>query len=227
MDDDLTTLEQVLRDRAAEVPHLQEAPSRMLVRARRRVVRNALSSAVAAGLIIVGASAGLAGLRASSSDLGGGPTPTPSNSACIAADLGATANMQGAAGSVEGSIDLTNHGDRTCTLEGHPSVTLAGPSGSQLSLEVTKVDAQWQVDAAPSPSGWPVVSLHPGSVASIRIDLSNVCPQLDAPPVWTIDLTSGRGSLNVAGTDAILPSCNGAAEPSTLDVGPFEPSGEG
>ncbi len=224
MDDDLTTLEQVLRDRGAEVPHLQQAPPRMLVRARRRVVRNAVASAVAAGIVIVGASAGLAGLRASSSGLGG-PTPTPSTS-CTAGDLQAAANLDGAAGSLVGSIDVTNHGDRTCTLEGRPSVTLAGPSGALLSLEVHPDDARWQVDRTPRPAGWPVVTLPPGSVASIRIDLSNVCPQLDGPPRWTIDLTDGRGSLEVAGADSI-PTCNGAAEPSTLSVGPFEPGGEG
>ena len=226
MDDDLTTLEQVLRDRGAQVPHLQEAPPRMLARARRRVVRNAVTSVVAAGLIIVGASAGLAGLRASSSGLGGSPTPSPATSACTAGELQATANLDGAAGSLVGSIDVTNHGDRTCTLEGHPSVTLTDPSGSLLSLEVQPVDARWQVDQAPRPAGWPVVTLRPGSVASIRIRVSNVCPQLEEAPRWTIDLTEGRGSLDVAGADA-TPTCNGAAEPSTLEVGPFEPGGEG
>jgi hypothetical protein len=226
MDDDLTTLEQVLRDRAAEVPHLQVAPPRMLVRARRRVVRNALASAVAAGLIVVGASAGLAGLRASSRDLGGGPTSTPTTSACTAGDLQATANLDGAAGSLGGSIDLTNRGDRTCTLEGAATMTLTDPSGSLLSLEVRPVDPQWLADHAPRPTGWPVVTLPPGSVASVRILLSNVCPQLEAAPRWTIDLTNGRGSLEVAGAD-LTPTCSGDAEPSTLDVGPFEPGGEG
>jgi len=224
MDDDLTTLEQVLRDRGAEVPHLQQAPPRMLVRARRRVVRNAVASAVAAGIVIVGASAGLAGLRASSTGVGG-PTPTPSTS-CTAGDLQAAANLDGAAGSLVGSIDVTNHGDRTCTLEGRPSVTLTGPSGSLLSLEVQEVDARWQVEQTPRPAGWPVVTLGPGAAASVRIDLSNVCPQLDGPPRWTIDLMNGRGTLEVAGADSI-PTCNGAAEPSTLNVGPFEPRGEG
>jgi hypothetical protein len=227
MDDDLTTLQQVLRDRGAEVPHLQEAPPRMLVRARRRVARNAVAAAVAAGIIIVGASAGLAGLRASSSGLGGSsPTPTPSTSACTAGALQATAKLDGAAGSLIGSIDVTNRGDGTCTLEGYPSVTLTAPSGALLSLDVQQVDAQWQADQAPSPTGWPVVALRPGSAASTRLSLSNVCPQLVEPPRWTIDLTDGRGSLEVAGADSI-PTCSGDAEPARLEVGPFEPGGEG
>jgi hypothetical protein len=64
-------------------------------------------------------------------------------------------------------------------------------------------------------------------VASIRIKVSNLCPQLDGPPLWTIDLTSGRGSLDVTDADAITPSCLGTAEPARLEVGPFEPGGEG
>ena len=42
MNDDLDRLERELRERAAEVPYLQEAPRKMLARARRRVARNAL-----------------------------------------------------------------------------------------------------------------------------------------------------------------------------------------
>jgi hypothetical protein len=228
MDDDLTTLEDVLRDRAALVPHLQEAPPTMLARARRRVVRNALASATAAGLIVVAASAGLASLRApQDGGPGGTPTPAPSASTCIAADLRATATLDGAAGSVLGSIDLTNVGDRTCTLEGRPTVLIFDASGHELSPQVIPDKPQWEVDGASPPRGWPVVSLRPGSVASIRILVSNLCPQLDGPPTWTIDLTSGRGSLDVADADAITPSCLGTAEPSRLEIGPFEPGGEG
>ena len=51
LDEAQTELEHVLRDRAAEVPYLQEAPRKVLARAQRRVLRNALSSVVAAGLI--------------------------------------------------------------------------------------------------------------------------------------------------------------------------------
>jgi hypothetical protein len=228
MDDDLTKLEDVLRERAAQVSHLQEAPPMMLARARRRVVRNALASVAAAGLIVVAASAGLASLRAPQDEgPGGTPAPAPSVSACIAADLRASAALQGAAGSVLGSIDLTNLGDRTCTLEGRPTVLIFDASGHELSPQVSPDKPQWEVDGASPPSGWPVVSLRPGSVASIRILASNLCPPLDGPPQWTIDLPSGRGSLDVADPDGITPSCLGTAEPSRLEVGPFEPGGEG
>jgi hypothetical protein len=224
MDDDLTTLEQVLRDRAAEVPHLQEAPPRMLVRARRRVVRNAVTSAVAAALIIVGASAGLAGLRASSSDLGGGPTPTPSTSACSAGDLEATANLDGAAGSLVGSIDLKNHGDFHCTLEGRPTISVSDGFGRPMAPLVIDADPQWKVDGASPPSGWPIVNLRSFEVGAISVRWTNPCPQLTHGAFWTVDLGNGTGTVQVFVPDP--PSCNGATEPSRLEVGPFEPGGE-
>jgi len=224
MDDDLTTLEQVLRDRAAEVPHLQEAPPRMLLRARRRVARNAVVSAVAAGIIIVGASAGLAGLRASSSGLGG-PTPTPSTTACKASDLRVTANLEGAAGSLVGSIDLKNHGDLTCTLEGRPTISILDAFGYQLTPHVIAADPQWMVDGASAPGSWPVVSLRSFEVSAIRVRWTNPCPQLTHGAFFIVDLGNGTGTLQVSVPDP--PSCNGPAEPATLEVGPFEPGGEG
>src|SRR5438094_260976 len=103
MDDDLNQLEQVLRDRAAEVPHVQDVPPTMLGRARRRVARNA--------------------------------------------------------------------------------------------------------------------------VASVRVRGSNACPQLSGPVSWKIDLGNGAGTLDPSSADAsFVPPCNGPTEPSTLEVGPFEPS---
>jgi hypothetical protein len=237
MDDDLTKLEHVLRDRAAEVPHLQEVPRKMLVRARRRVVRNAFASVVAAGLIVVGVSAGLASLGALRSPNrvipGGSPgvhpsAPAPSTPSCIAADLRATAALQGAAGSVLGSIDLTNLSARTCTLEGRPILTLFSSASHEVPVHVVEVAPQWQADGTSPPHGWPVVSLRPGSVAAIRVRWTNACPQLTEPALWSVDLENGRGSLDVFGADATYPPpCNGAGEPATLEVGPFEPSSAG
>jgi hypothetical protein len=231
MNDDLTRLENMLRARAAEVPYVQVVPSRMLARARRRIVRNAVSSVVAAGLIVVGASAGLAGLGAlrGPTHIPEGPgvqtsAPPASNTQCIAADLRATATLEGAAGSVLGSIDLTNVGARTCTLEGRPVVTLFSSPDHDLSLQVVDVAPQWQADGASPPAGWPVVSLRPGSAASIRVRWTNPCPQLTAPALWSIDLGNGGATLDVFGADAIAPPpCNGPSTPSTLEVGPFEP----
>jgi hypothetical protein len=223
MNDDPMNLEHVLRDRAAEVPFLQEAPPNMLVRARWRIVRNALTSVVATGVIVVAVSAGLGSLRTPSTQVPGTSTPAPSTLSCTAADLRATAALEGAVGSVEGSIDLTNLSARPCTLEGQPTVTLFSSAGQELSVRVQPVDPQWEADGASPPDGWPVVHLRPGSAAAIRVRWTDACPQLEDPALWRVDLPAGKGTLDVSGADAV-PPCNGTAEPSTLEVGPFEPS---
>jgi hypothetical protein len=226
MNDDPMNLEHVLRDRAAEVPFLQEAPPNMLVRARWRIVRNGLTSVVATGVIVVAVSAGLGSLRTPMNQVPATSTPAPSTPSCTAADLRATAALEGAAGSVEGAIDLTNLSAEPCTLEGQPAVTLYSSAGHELSLDVAPVEPQWQADGASPPEGWPVVRLRPGSAAAIRVRWTNPCPQLEDPALWRVDLPGGRGTLDVSGADAI-PPCNGTAELSRLEVGPFEPSAGG
>jgi hypothetical protein len=234
MNDDLTRLEHVLRERAAEVPSFQEMPTKMLARARRRIVRNALASVVAAGLIIAGASVGLAGLGALRGPNGVVPRgrssspPAASAPSCAAADLRATASLQGAAGSVVGSIDVTNESARTCTLEGRPTIRLFSSPGQEVRVRVVPVIPQWKADgAASAPQGWPVVRLHPGSTAAIRVAWTNPCPQLTGPALWSVDLGSGKGALDVQGAAIPPPPCNGPTLPSTLEVGPFEPSAGG
>ena len=231
MNDDLNQLERVLREKAAEVSQLQSASPKMLRRARRRMFRNVLSSVVAAGIIIVAASAGLNSLGVLRSDRtipGGSPgvhssAPGVTGDTCGAADLRATGALQGAAGSVVGSIHFTNLGATTCTLTGRPTLTLSNPAGDAIPVNVVEVAPQWKVDTASTPEGWPVVRLQPGSVAAVRVRWSSACPQLTVPALWRVDLGSGRGTLDVFGAD-LTPSCLGSAEASTLEVGPFEPS---
>lgn len=229
MDDDLTQLEQMLKDRAAEVPHVHDVPPTMLVRARRRVARNALASVLAAAVIVVGASAGLANLGVlHGSDVvvpGGSRSAAPPSTACAASDLRAAVSLEGAAGSVEGSIELTNVGGATCTLTGRPTVSISSSQGNEVPLQVTESEPQWKADGASPPQGWPVVSLRSGSAASVRVRWSNACPQLSDPVSWKIDLGNGAGTVDASSADAsFVPPCNGPTEPSTLEVGPFEPS---
>jgi hypothetical protein len=230
MNDDPTELDLVLRARAAEVPQFQHPPQKMLARARRRIVRNALSSVVVAGIFVVGISAGVASLRALPGSnrvppASSGVHPSTAPSPCTAADLRATAALEGAAGSVLGSIDLTNLSTKTCTLTGRPILTLFSSPGHEVPVRRTDVAAQWQADGASPPLGWPVVSLRPRSAAAIRVRWTNACPQLSNPVAWNVDLGGGMGALDVVGADATFPPpCSGSAEPSTLEVGPFEPS---
>jgi hypothetical protein len=223
MHDELTRLAEVMRERAAEVPNHQQAPPTMLVRARRRVVRTAVVAAAAAVLVVIAVSAGVASLGAPRTHVPG-QTPAPSMTDCIAADLRATASLQCAAGSVAGSIELTNIGDRACTLQGRPTISLATSAGRALTPVVHPEEPAWRVNDLPEPAGWPVVRLPPGSVASVRIRWSNACPQLSEPALWTVDLTGGRGAMDVIGAD-VTPPCLGTGEGSTLEVGPFEPGG--
>src|SRR6266566_2371031 len=225
MDDDLNQLEQVLRDRAAEVPHVQDVPPTMLMRARRRVWRTVVASVLGAVLIVAGAFAGFANLHGS-----GGSLPessgsvVPPSTACAASDLRGTVSLEGAMGSVEGSIDLTNVGGATCTLTGRPAVSIWNSQGQAVAVQVTASEPQWKANG-PQPQGWPVVSLQPGSAASVRVRWSNACPQLSGPVSWTIDLGNGAGTLDASSADAsFVPPCKGPTEASTLEVGPFEPS---
>ena len=227
MDDDLRQLDEVLRDRAAEVPQIQEVPPTMVARARRRVARNAVVFVLGAAVIVVGASAGLATLGAQHGpgdaipgDSGSSAPPT----ACAAPNLRADASLGGAMGSVEGSIRLTDVAGGSCTLSGRPTVSIFDSQGHEVPLQVIASEPQWQADGAPEPAGWPVVGLQPGSAASIRVRWSNPCPQPSGPASWKVDLGNGGGTLDVSGAGAsLVPPCNGPSEPSTLEVGPFEP----
>ena len=227
MDDDLRQLDGVLRDRAAEVPQVQDVPPKMLARARRRVARNAVVFVLGAAAIVVGASAGLAAFGAQHGPgvaIPGDSGSSAPSTVCAAPDLRAEASLGGAMGSVEGSIRMTNVGGSTCTLSGRPTVSIFDSEGAQVALHVTNSEPQWQVDGAPEPAGWPVVSLQPGAAASVRVRWSNPCPQLSGPASWKLDLGNGGETLDVSGGDAsLVPPCNGPAEPSTLEVGPFEP----
>jgi Domain of unknown function (DUF4232) len=227
MDDDLRQLDGVLRDRAAEVPQVQDVPPAMVARARRRVARNAVVFVLGAAVIVVGASAGLATLGAQHGPgvaIPGDSGSSAASTACAAPDLRAGVSLGGAMGSVEGAIRLTNVGGATCTLSGRPTVSIFSSQGDEVALQVTASEPQWQADRAPEPAGWPVVSLQPGSAASVRVRWSNACPQLSGQASWKLDLGNGGGTLDAAGADAsLVPPCNGASEPSTLEVGPFEP----
>ena len=160
------------------------------------------------------------------SPTGAGTTgPSPSSSAAVPActdgQLRAVGVMDGAAGSLEGEIDLTNFSDTTCTLQGRPTIDLSG-SPATGSVEFIDSPAGWQADAQPAPPGWPVVTLRPGDVASVRVRWGNWCPQGITPPLWHVEVP-GSGKVPVTNGMEGAPPCNGPGMPSTVEVGPFEP----
>jgi hypothetical protein len=158
------------------------------------------------------------------------PAPAPSTaaaiSACTSGQLRANGSMDGAAGSREGGLTLTNFSDRTCTLQGTPTITLLDQNLNPITSGVSFVSspAGWQANAQPQPAGWPVVTLRPGDAAAVRLRWSNWCPAGRAAPLWKVNIP-GSGAVDVAnGLDGVSPPCNGPGQPSTVEVGPFEPS---
>src|SRR5438132_8264378 len=143
-------LRDFLRRRADQVPPHREVPRSLTGRARRRVALNALGAGLAVVVLAGGAFAGVRAFRtAPGHQLGGNrnPTSTPSVqhtpppstiSACTPAQLRAVGSMQGAAGSLEGGVTVSNFSDTACTLQGTPAITLLDgnllPSTSGLSF---------------------------------------------------------------------------------------------
>jgi hypothetical protein len=233
MHDDLREL---LQRRAAEVPSHLDVPRSLTGRVRRRIALNV----VGVGLtVVVLAGGALAGVRAFNAaprqDLGGPPpssvqeTPSTSALACVSAQIRAVGSMQGAAGSREGGISLTNFSDATCTLQGTPTITLLDKNLEPIISGVTFSSSPpgWEVDGSPQPDGWPVVTVRSGESVVVRIRWSNWCPNGTPAPLWRLDIPGG-GAVDISnGLDGVAPpACNGPGQPSTVEVGPFEPGAD-
>jgi hypothetical protein len=128
-------------------------------------------------------------------------------------------------GSRDGTVVVTNLSDASCTLQGTPTITLLDDNIEPITSGLTFMSAPagWQADALPKPPGWPVVKLRPGDVANVRIRWSNWCPQGRAAPLWQLGIP-GSDTVDINGFEAAdPPPCNGADQPATIEVSPFEP----
>jgi Protein of unknown function (DUF4232) len=209
---------ELLQEKAHDIPPNLDVPRSLAPRVRRRIALNALAVTITVVVVASGAFAGLRALRSKPSETARTPT------SCTSAHLRAVVSMEGAAGSREGTIDLTNTSG-TCTLEGTPTLTLFDQQTNPVVSGVTfvSVPAGWDVGGSPQPPGWPVVSLAPDGSASVRVRWSNWCADGIATPLWHIAIP-GSGEVDVEGIDATtVPPCNGGELPSTIEVGPFEP----
>jgi uncharacterized protein DUF4232 len=228
-------LRELFRRRAEDVPPHRAVPSSLARRARHRIARNALGVGLVLAVLAAGAFTGVRALGGPpAQQLPGGhssPSPTrpgPSLSTipgCASAQLRAVGSMQGAAGSREGAVAVTNLSAGTCSLEGTPTVTLLNRNQAPITsgISISSAPAGWVVDGSPRPAGWPVVTLLPGDSASVRIRWSNWCPDGRPAPLWRFGIP-GSGTVDVSGLDAVAPPpCNGPGQPSTIEVGPFEP----
>jgi hypothetical protein len=146
---------------------------------------------------------------------------------CTSGQLRAIGSLEGAAGSREGVIDLSNFSDMPCTLQGNPEIELLDQNLQPITSGVTFVSSppRWQVDGQPPPPGWPVVTVVPGGDAQFRIRWGNWCPDGRDAPLWRVQIP-GSGTVDVINgmEEPGPPPCNGAGQDSTVEVGPFEPS---
>jgi hypothetical protein len=245
MDDEIRKL---LRQKGDEVPPHGKVPESLKPRVRLRIARNAAAVGTMFVLLGAGTFVGARALNTPGSTKPIRPASTPtaqptrpastptvqptapaSTTACTSGQLRAVGSFQGAAGSRAGAIILTNFSDVTCTLQGDATIRLLDQNLKPITSGVvfSSVPATWQVNASPAPPGWPVATLAPGQTASVRTSWSNWCPDGRPSPLWQIEIPGG-GTVNVNGVDSAgPPPCNGQGQPSTIEVGPFEPGSGG
>src|SRR5919201_2918921 len=173
---------ELLHRKVEDIPPHGEMPSRVAGRARRRIAANAVGVALGVAVVLGGASAGLRFVGTGAvPPTGGGSTRTPPPSGptiCTATDLQIGGSVQGAMGSREGMILLTNNAGAACTLEGRPTITLLDQDRQPITSGVTFApsEAQWQADAQPGPPGWPEVTVGPRAAAQGRPPWANRGP---------------------------------------------------
>jgi len=146
------------------------------------------------------------------------PTAVPATTPlCQAGDLQAQGSWQGAGGSMAGGVSLVHGGNGSngaCFLQGQPTIELFGQHGQRLSV----------VESQPNPpaSQAPNVVLAPRSGAAlVLVQWFNWCGSDPGPVVAKLTLPSGGEPIAVAPPIGLIPHCNNAASPSTLDVGNF------
>jgi hypothetical protein len=218
VDDEVRDL---LQEKARDVPPTLDVPRSLTTRVRRRIALNALAVTITLVAVAAGAFGSLRALSSRPSGTYHAGPPSP----CTSEHLRAIVSMEGAPGSREGTIDLTNT-SQTCSLEGTPTLKLLDQDLDPVVSDITfeSVPAAWEVGGSPEPDGWPVVELAPGGSASVRVRWSNWCADGIATPLWRLAIP-GSGEVDVEGFDATtVPPCNGPDLPSTIEVGPFEPA---
>src|SRR5437899_5990595 len=208
IDDDVREL---LRRKADEVPLHGQVPSALVGRTRRRIA----VISIGVGLAVVALAGGaFASVRATQNHQAnphpfqsGSTTPAVTTTpACTAGQLRAVGSMDGAAGSREGAVRLTNNSNKTCTLRGTPAITLLDGNLHPITTGVaySSSPSAWQANGSPQPAGWPVVTLAPFKAASFRVRWGNWCPQGRTAPLWHIHIP-GSGTVDGNGLEAVSP----------------------
>src|ERR1700737_506962 len=139
------------------------------------------------------------------------PTTTPT---CQASSLQARGSWQGAGGSMAGGVSFVNAGKDSCFLQGQPTIELFDQHGQRLSVVAA------QPSASPTPAA-PVLLPPRPNPATVLVQWFNWCGTDPGPVVARVILPSATASITVTPPIGLIPHCNNAASPSTIDVGGF------
>jgi uncharacterized protein DUF4232 len=157
--------------------------------------------------LVVSALLVLAALSASSAPAGGPIL-------CSARTLSARGALQGAAGTLEGGVTVTNRRPYPCTLSGRPSVLFVH-GGSGLSVKrLPGVSTTGGRDLRP-------FTILSGQKAFVRLRWSNWCGKRYSYVGLLVSLKSRQPRLIVDGT-APTPPCVKRTAPSVVAIGPWE-----
>ena len=110
-----------------------------------------------------------------------------------------------------GGILFVNEGPQPCSVEGQPAVELFDQHGKRLNV----------VPPQPAAPAAPVVLAPHSGPASVLVQWFNWCGADPGPVTARVSLPSDREPIAVAPPIGLIPHCNNAASPSTLDVGNF------
>lgn len=149
------------------------------------------------------------------------PSLRPSVNACRASALRTTVRLQGATGSLLGSILVRNVGDKACRLRGRPTVQLRDANGVLLNVRESKARPLWKQLGEARPAGWPTVTLPARGSAEVFVQLRNWCV-VPVKPVFFHTYLPGVGE-HLPAPARITLRCDAPGRPVGLEVGPVEP----
>jgi hypothetical protein len=139
---------------------------------------------------------------------------------CRAADLHATAGLQGATGSFAGVIAIKNMSTKPCTVMGRPRLRLLG-NGHDLHVRQVPIPPSWNGQLVPK--SYPRLHVGPGDSVEARVFWSNWCGGATGPLSLSIELPGGAGRLT-APLQPGTPRCDAPRSASTIRVEPFRPT---
>ena len=156
------------------------------------------------------------------------PTPRPvppGTRACTPADLTATAEWQGATGSMAGGIGVTNVSSTACVLNGPPKLVVIKAGTKTMSTTYRAGEGGGPAGSLPPGPGL----LEPGDRGGWWLFWTNWCGQHLVPTSVTVTLPDGGGTMvAVAGSSAPgpgiggTPRCDAPGSISSLTAMAFE-----